>query len=55
MTTRDVLGLNLDCNKIKNFIGKTIKKSGEVVADSSPPLNFFLFLGIFFIFVFVKC
>jgi len=54
---RDVLGLNLGCGKVKNFVGKTLtKKWGGAIADGSPPPknNFFPILGFFFIFVFAK-
>jgi len=46
---REVLGLNLVCNKVKNFVGKMLKKSGEVLADGSPPpkKNFPIFWGFF--------
>jgi len=41
--------LNLGCGKVEIFVGKTLKKSGEVLADGSPPpkKNFFLFFGVF--------
>ena len=34
---REILGLNLGCNKVKNFVGRMLKKNGEVLADGSPP------------------
>ena len=45
---RDVLGLNLGCGKVDNFVGKTLKKVGrEVLADGSPPPKK-IFFGVFF-------
>jgi hypothetical protein len=54
---REVLGLNLGCGKVANFVGKTLKKSGEELAgwQPSPQKVFFLFFGVLFIFVFAKC